>query len=51
MTAIKIRRNIIGICFLTAILTFASCNSNVVYSKYEKIDEKGWKSSNKLNFE
>jgi gliding motility-associated lipoprotein GldH len=51
MTAIKIRRKIIGICLITITLAFTSCNSNVVYSKYEKIDEKGWKSSNKLNFE
>ncbi len=41
----------ISFCFLS-LCFFASCNKNVVYSKYERIEEtKGWPAKQLINFE
>jgi gliding motility-associated lipoprotein GldH len=51
MTTIQMNRKTIGVLFIFLFIALSSCNTNVVYSKYDKIDEKGWTASDKLNFD
>ncbi len=43
------KKNILTFCSLVLFIT-TSCNNNVVYSKYEKLPEDGWKADNKLTY-
>jgi len=39
------------IALIVIVFIFSACNKNVVYSKYEKLPEEGWKMEQKLSYE
>lgn len=49
-TLVLHKKSILTFCSLV-FLILTSCNKNVVFSKYEKLPESGWDSSNKLSYE
>ena len=48
---LKNKISILTLSLFILILTFTSCNKNVVFSEYTKLPEEGWKTENKLKFE
>lgn len=50
ITLVKNKLSLLTVCALFSIL-FASCDKDVVFSKYEKLPEEGWRTENKLSYE
>lgn len=50
ITLVKHKLSYITVCALLSFL-FVSCGKNVVFSKYEKLPEDGWKTESKLTYE
>ena len=50
MTILLNKKSLLAVLSVVVIM-IASCNNHVVYSKYEKLPEDGWKTDHKLSYE